>query len=165
MISKICTKCKKEKEAEYFHIHKYTKDKLQSRCKECFKESRRVWCEKNPEKRKEIQENWYKNNPGKRGEQEATWCKNNPEKRNIANARRRATKKNATLNLPEDQNKLIGEFYKESTRLSRETGIPHEVDHIIPLQGDIVSGLHVPWNLQVITAEDNRKKGVKLEDI
>ena len=36
-----------------------------------------------------------------------------------------------------------------------------EVDHIIPLQGKLVSGLHTPTNLQVITARDNAKKGRK----
>jgi len=49
-------------------------------------------------------------------------------------------------------------FYNTARRLSIETGIPHEVDHIWPLQGDGFVGLHVPWNLRVVPQLVNRKK-------
>lgn len=47
-------------------------------------------------------------------------------------------------------------------RLTRETGIPHQVDHIVPLQSKIVCGLHVEHNLRVITATENARKKNKL---
>lgn len=49
-------------------------------------------------------------------------------------------------------------FYVKASEITKETGIKHEVDHIYPLQGKIVSGLHVPSNLRIITRSDNRKK-------
>lgn len=52
----------------------------------------------------------------------------------------------------------IKAIYLECARITNETGIPHQVDHIVPLKGKIVSGLHVPWNLQIIPARENRKK-------
>lgn len=55
--------------------------------------------------------------------------------------------------------KKISEIYKTSERISRETGTPHHVDHIYPLRGKFVSGLHVESNLQILTATENVRKG------
>ena len=49
-------------------------------------------------------------------------------------------------------------IYDECVRKTRETGVQHEVDHIVPLRGKKVSGLDVPWNLQILTKEENRHK-------
>jgi hypothetical protein len=56
----------------------------------------------------------------------------------------------------------IGRFYSEAEIMTRLTGIPHEVDHIVPLNGVGVCGLHAPANLRVVTKEFNMKKGNKL---
>lgn len=58
--------------------------------------------------------------------------------------------------------KKIKDVYTRCALETKETGIRHEVDHIIPLKGKLVSGLHVHWNLQVITAVDNRNKSNKV---
>lgn len=60
--------------------------------------------------------------------------------------------------LTENHWRQIRAIYAESARLTRETGARHEVDHIVPLKGKTVCGLHVPWNLRVIPMEQNRRR-------
>lgn len=56
----------------------------------------------------------------------------------------------------------IEAIYAECARLTLATGIRHEVDHIVPLNHPDVCGLHVPWNLGILTATENRVKGNRL---
>lgn len=52
----------------------------------------------------------------------------------------------------------ISEIYRQSQEISSMSGIPHDVDHEIPLQGKYVCGLHVETNLRIIPASENRQK-------
>ena len=106
----------------------------------------------------------YAKDPLRRKEINRAWRVKNPAKSNAITAKRRAIKLNATPAwlVAEDYDR-ISAMYAEAARLTRETGIVHHVDHIIPLQGKSVSGLHVPWNLRVITASANASKGNKLD--
>lgn len=55
----------------------------------------------------------------------------------------------------------IKDAHREARRLTETTGIPHEVDHVLPLRGRTVSGLHVHGNLRVVSQHANRVKSNK----
>ena len=57
----------------------------------------------------------------------------------------------------------ITAVYREAARVTAATGVPHEVDHVIPLRGKLVSGLHVAGNLRIITRTENARKRNKFE--
>jgi len=88
------------------------------------------------------------------------WHIAHPEQKPSDVAIRRAQKKNAT---PAWANRFfIREAYHLAKLRTKMTGFKWEVDHIYPLQSDVVCGLHVEHNLQVIPAVLNRQKGNKV---
>ncbi len=93
------------------------------------------------------------------------WERNNRGLTRALNAKRRAAKKQAVPKwLTLEHKQQIKSIYKEARRLELLDGIKRHVDHIIPLQSPIICGLHVPWNLQILTASDNSRKKNKLLD-
>lgn len=67
--------------------------------------------------------------------------------------------------LTDAQRDEIKAIYDEAARLTEATGVPYEVDHIVPLKATcprtkkrIACGLHLPWNLRPIRRDDNQKK-------
>jgi hypothetical protein len=119
--------------------------------KEAVKAWRRAYYYRNKEKESEYQRQWYDKNRGHA---------------NALNAKRNtAKKKRLPAWLTEDNKKQIKILYALASSLTKSTGISWHVDHIIPLQGKNVSGLHIPENLQVIPGIENIKKNNKFEEI
>lgn len=87
------------------------------------------------------------------------YAKDNPEKINARNRKRMLAQLNRVPKwLTKSDLTEIEWAYKIAKDLTKETGIKHVVDHIIPLQGKNISGLHCSQNLQIITAKENNIK-------
>lgn len=139
------------------------------------KQRSKLWRENNPEKSKANYRNWYlknkkladtyirawrKTNKEKTRGWRNEWAKKNSNKIYFWNNKRRIAKLKAQPPWQNDQPLQI--IYDQCRRLSDIIGIQYHVDHIIPLRGKDVCGLHVPWNLQVIPAEENLSKGNRI---
>jgi hypothetical protein len=89
----------------------------------------------------------------------AKYRKRHPAKHAAQQAKRRAVKLQATPAwLTNIQRAQLQEFYDVARARTVQTGVLHHVDHIEPLKGDNARGLHVPWNLQILTAPENISK-------
>lgn len=169
MQTKLCTKCGEQKPRESFYKRTSAKDKLHPHCKICSAKSAHDFYLKNrgkyKHKQKEYQKTFKENNPQKLFEIQKRYRDANKDQHNARTAKRRAAKLQRTPAwLTKEQLDEIETFYTAALAFRLFTGLTYHVDHIIPLQGKNVSGLHVPWNLQVIPATDNLKKSNLFED-
>jgi hypothetical protein len=129
-------------------------------------------CERRKDKTAAYIKEFYAKNPGLRQARFAAWREKNAEydkarclkwqKSNMPRAIAGIAKRKAAMlqRTPKwaDMEAIVA-FYDKARELTQLTGIRHEVDHIIPMQGKKVSGLHIAENLRVITSVENRKKG------
>lgn len=102
---------------------------------------------------------WAASNPERVRQKQLEHRINNAELYRSQKARGRARKKQAMPSwLTPDHISQINAVYAKAKSLEEKTGIPHHVDHIVPLAGRIVCGLHVPWNLRAIPAVENLRR-------
>lgn len=89
----------------------------------------------------------------------AAWAEKNKHVLAAKEAKRRAAQLQRTPAwLTQQDLEIMKDIYFYAKALEEATGIPHHVDHIIPLQGKSVSGLHVPTNLQILSQAENCSK-------
>lgn len=94
------------------------------------------------------------------------WKSSNKGKVNASTAKRRAARLERTPDwLTKEHLQSIESMYAFAKKLEDLCGIKYHVDHIVPLQGKSVSGLHVPWNLQILASTLNESKGNSHDDI
>jgi len=169
---KKCSRCKIEKTIDCFGPGAARNDGKTTQCQECrkltaseyyYRNKKKCasatlnWRERNKEKTTKWAANYYLENKNRFKAYGQAWRKENKGKRNAITRKYQAAKKRFHLGFDEQ----IKEFYILAQELQWLSIEPLEVDHIIPLQGKIVSGLHVPWNLQIIPMSVNRRKSAR----
>ena len=122
------------------------------------------------DKYKQSSKNWPSLQPEAQSKQAKQFRAANPGyASHYANMRKKNIKLATPKWLSKAHKKEIRRLYMECSRKTQETGIQYHVDHIHPLVikdengNHIGSGLHVPWNLQILTAEDNLRKKCRIQ--
>jgi hypothetical protein len=121
---------------------------------------------KNKDKMSEYSAKYYlTKNREKRIKQAKEWAENNKGR---ANANKKAYKIAKIQACPpwlsEEDRWMVQEVYELAQLRSDMLGLSWHVDHVVPLRGKAVSGLHVPWNLQVIPGVENMSKSNKFRE-
>jgi len=156
-----CVECNKTRALQSYHKNKTLKSRKFLTDEEK-KQYHRNWVEKNRDRIKKRHAEWRDKNRKKINQRFKKWRNENKEHfaayQNAYNAIRR---KGCKQNISKPFLSKIKSIYVKRDKIIKSTGIAHHVDHIVPLRGKNICGLHVPWNLQIITAEENQRKSNK----
>jgi len=160
---KVCRVCEKEYDSRR---RKYCSEGCRFESK---KQTALAWNKANKEKHADHQRAHREKDPEVFKRKEKVYYNNktltNPGYYTNKTAKYDASKSNASPKwLTAEQKQEITSIYVGASKLSKMTGVSHHVDHIMPLQGECVSGLHVPANLQILTETENCSKGNKIEN-
>ena len=166
--TKRCGVCKEVKLlTEFYRRYDQKTPGYLCRCKACqiritnanpkIKERIKDWGSRNKERRAESARNWRAANPERAKAVVKKWVKNNPHKMREMWRRKGVVIKQA---IPQwaDLSKMHA-IYLGAERLTTSSGVPHTVDHIVPLRSKLVCGLHCEANLQVMPQSENFSKG------
>jgi hypothetical protein len=188
MTGKVCTRCERSLPITDFYPRKDIKSGLDPRCKQCKKETRpsRAGSESSAEYWqkyygdnkdrlnsryqttpgvREYQLNRYKSNSAEINKKKEDYRRRNLDKFAAKEAKRRSKKLSATPPwLTKEDFAEMENFYWLAKDLEVVSGQQYHVDHIVPLQGKNVCGLHVPWNLQVLPSDINLSKQNKFKE-
>ena len=129
------------------------------RNKEKLRQQRAEYYANNKEQELINMRKWKKDNAEYVLEYAKQYALDNPEKRNALEMKRHSKKVSASILEGDEWNDFfIQEIYELRKTRTVATGLEYHVDHIIPLQGKLVSGLHVWNNLQLLPASINYSK-------
>jgi hypothetical protein len=156
----LCTgPCGRELPTSEFHRLKRRSRGFAYWCKSCHREYHKRWKAENKEKFDGYVKKHLKSNREDLAKRSKTWREENPDKVLAQVAKRRADKKKRTpCWLTKDQKDQIAQVYALRNKMQATFGLDYEVDHIVPLMGENVCGLHVPWNLQILEKSLNKSK-------
>ena len=150
--------------AECKHGHVSPRRTLTGECLECRAKKLVEWRAKNPEKVKQHNATLYAKHADKVKQNARKWEKQNPVKVRAKTRLMRAKRKaRCPAWLTPDDHWMIQQAYELAALRTKLFGFAWHVDHEIPLQGKLVSGLHVPQNLQVIPGAENVRKANRFE--
>lgn len=137
-----------QQQKKYFEKNPEAKEKRRQYIKK--------WLSENKERYYKKCREYVKKNPEKTTEYKKRWADKNKAYRALQWMKRSEKLKKATPSWVDDER--IKTKIKEREAMTRLTGILHHVDHVIPIQGENVCGLHVAENMRVIPARDNLAK-------
>lgn len=169
-----CPGCGVFKDFGAFNKRKTAIDGLRSRCRSCENSDNAKWRSENQaartaylkayrvktkEHRSRTAKEWRDKNLERALATGRAWREANPHKNAAYSSLRRAREIQRTPAwLTAADLEEIEVFYLAARLISEESGMPFHVDHILPLAGKLVSGLHVPTNLQLLPGKENLSK-------
>ena len=163
---KTCSRCNIEKPKQAFYKSKSTKDGFHTICSICDSLRKKEYYQENKEAIRLKQADYYKNNKEKVRASNKAWKKTNHASVIRSATERKHKVKIATPKwLTETQKQEIFDMYWLAKDLSSVTEGKYHVDHITPLRGENVCGLHVPWNLQILPDDVNLSKNNRISDV
>ena len=155
---KLCKKCQCEKPLAEFYKNKATIDGVRTVCKSCDDLRKKAYSAQNSESVAKSKSDYRLKNLEKISQYLAWWRKEYSYKMCSYANNRRALLLHATPRWAEKEK--INEIYRQAAMMNKKNPeMKYQVDHIIPLNSELVCGLHTHENMQILPATQNQSKG------